>query len=95
MSNDLEVEKYLNLFKEFNKLKIIHLSDLFNEEIAKKIANFINTLWLNLKIPEDAKVRVIENVVDLVLRSILELKVKRKRRDEECEEKYIFEKGVI
>ena len=95
MSNDLEIEKYLNLFKEFNKLKILHLSDLFNEDIAKRIANFINTLWINLKISKDAKIRVIENVIDLVLRSILELKVKRKRKEEECEEKYIFQKGVI
>ena len=97
LSSEDKVVKLSNILRQVYKLRLEYINSVFDPEVAKKISDFINILWSNLKIPEDVKVRVIENIVDCVLRATLGLKVRKTRKEsEEDEEKYITSsRGII
>ncbi|GEM_PF-5244767 len=61
---------------------------IVNEDFAKQIVSFINTLWQGLRIPEDLKARLVEMIVDYTLRATLRVSP-RKRKENEDNSQYI------
>ncbi len=56
---------------------------VLSNDYAMKIAGFVNTLWSNLKVPEDLKNKLVEMVLDYVLRALLGIETEREGEEEE------------
>jgi len=88
MSTEREVEALLELVEIIKRLTRprVKPEEVLTEDYASRIASFINVLWHNLKIPEDLKSKLIEMVLDYVLRAVLRVRPPERRECEDDEE---------
>ncbi len=88
MSSERDIEALLELIDALRKIAKprVKPEDVLNEDYATKIAKFINILWQNLKIPEDLKSKLIEMILDYILRAVLRVRPPERRECEDNEE---------